>query len=420
MGFFKRRKNAPLSISMYQGDNATPARSPPRRGAKYGVIPLTPDPVEDNPIAASSSSPTIPGEGAAANKKKKKNPNGFFKRKHNQRQSYVTITPDKQDEGSSSQAERAYAPQTSARETTTSPTVVTPSKSLPLPSSSLHRTPPSTRSRGVHNNNNNDDDDENIPALVSPGKYEDLPPSPHNAIKRNLNSIFHENNTNDDEDNAISIGYNDNHHQTEENKKFLQRFRSSWKRSPLKLRQKQTAMRTFLEEHNNTIASTRNEPTDPPSPVPHTIDHSEEGSIPSLITEPDESKIAPMSNAADVARVSASRTAISSDDLVSHPTEQSKAGSSPSPPRPLTLGEKLWSLFQCVEDTTSDGYFSRIKCLELCAPMNGDRRGLRTGGMVEEEEEEEYAFVHQFIHVSVSFLICPWMDKDERRLFPLG
>ncbi|KAL7518515.1 hypothetical protein ACHAWX_003335 [Stephanocyclus meneghinianus] len=409
MGFFKRKTNAPLSTAMYQGDNAVDlARSPPRLGG--GSVPLNPDRVQ----AANTR-----------NKKNKKIPKGFFKRKNNDK-SYVTVTPDNKEDGSSIEA--GYPPQTRSQRETNTVSTTTPSKSLPAASSSIQVTPPSSRSQDNKNNyqdDNEDETDDNIPALVSPGKYEDLPPSPHEEIKRNLNSVFYQND-NDDEGgvdtcrrgvpaNAMTTGDNNNDISNDdddviaagENKKFLKRFRSSWKKRPGKIRQKQELIR-LIQETNHRIESA-NVGTDQSPPqvaVPETIDHSDDGSIPSLITEPEDVK---NMNMASTDRTTAVESTVHEEPVsaLRTPTSSSRAPgpsrhvvapfdekfeSGPTPRRALTLGERFLSLLQCREDTTSDGYFGRIKCLDLCAQNNGDENELGPRRMDEEDQ-----FVVSFI-----------------------
>jgi hypothetical protein len=217
-------------------------------------------------------------------------------------------------------------------------------------------------------------------------------------------------------DNAMATGNNNDNNDddmiaAEENKKFLQRFRTSWKKSPGKARQKQDSIR-LIQESNNRVAS-GNEGTDQsplPPAVTQTIDHSDDRSIPSLITEPEDVKnmimdsldpTTTVKSTVDEAPVFAPRTATSfsrSPGPLRHVVAPSHENfqSGPTPRRALTLGERFLSLLQCGEyTTTSDGYFGRIKCLELCAQVNGDEHGLGAQRMDEEDQ-----FVVPVIHVS--------------------
>jgi hypothetical protein len=330
MGFFRKKKGTPLSTSMYQGDNATPAR---REGKN---APRTPDTVDDDPLES------------AKHKKQ------LFTRKNKQKERYVKVTPDK-NEGSNEQQQQenektALITPTKApyqrRQTQSSdfiPALITP---------------------------------DSIPALMTPGKYDGLPPTPDfkDDTKRNLNAAFDEGYEADDTPTPAN--------NSEEDKKFLKRFRASWRKSPGKTEQRIMAKKLIEQQEKQ-------------SPVPKVIDN-DEGSVPSLITEITGQEVKAGTAATALVPIKEqdieTTTANSQPQSFFGPAESFSTTSKTSTRQPLTLGQKFLSLLQCGEDTT-DGYFGRIKCLDLCGPM-GEKDGLRL------EREEETRFVIQFMNVS--------------------
>ena len=346
MGFFRKKKSLPLSTIMYQGDNTTPAR---REGKN---APLTPDTVDDDSAA----------DAAAKNKKQ-----GLF-RKNKPKERYVKVTVDKKDE-----QEQQELPENERT------ALITPSKS------SQYTTP------ATHNTNNVTDD--SIPMLITPRNYEGLPYTPDEKIedtKRNLNPAF------DDSYEADDLQNTNKNSKNAQDKKFMKRFRSSWRKSPSNIQQKLLAQKLIEQQEKM---------SEQESPVPKVVARSDEGSVPSLITEiTRQESIKKMgANGSAVAYTSKTQPAATAKGEANAQPQtffgpsgsfSTTSKASRQPRQQLTLGEKFLSLLQCGEDTTSDGYFGRIRCLDLCGPI-GEKDGLRL------EKEEETRFVIQFMNVSV-------------------
>ena len=342
MGFFRKKKSTPLSTIMYQGDNTTPAR----RGGKN--IALIPGMVDEQSAA----------DAIAMNKKK-----GPF-RKNKPKERYLKVTPDKKDK--QEQRELPENERTALINQSVSPQYTTPA---------------------THNTANVTDD--SIPMLVTPTAYEGLSHSPDEKIgntKRNLNRAF------DDSYDADDLQNTNTNPKNAEDKNFMKRFKASWRKSPGKIEQKLLAQK--LIEQQEKMAEKE-------SPVPKVVARSDEGSVPSLITEitRQESIKKMRINGSAAAKTQPATTAKGDangqQQTFFGPSESFSTNSklSRQPRQELTLGEKFLSLLQCGEDTTSDGYFGRIKCLDLCGPI-GEKDGLRL------KREEEARFVIQFMNVS--------------------
>jgi hypothetical protein len=414
MGIFRKKKSPPLSTSMYQGDNTTPVRSPPR--GRKSHAPLTPD-TEEVP-AVDDRSP-VPVATAVQSKKER----GLFRKK--KKETYIKVTPEKKESGGDSSGEQQQ-PQAATS------TMITPTK-LPQTLAAVTGTPPyqpTPQDQGFTNilSNSTVATDDDMPALESPGKYKDLPPTPDdkgtNPIKRNLNSAFvdsvdygHDDTgetnpiTNTSAISNASEALHSKEKSTEENKKFLSRFRASRKKSPGKVQQQnKEEMQRMIQQQEMQM---RLEQQGPMQAVPQEINRSDEGSVPSLITEPEGwrkegSKLKAPPSPEHTAPTSGGSPANKTASTKSHnlfskadtfstqskPSDRSHQPQSQQPWQQLTLGEKFLSLLQCGGDTSTDGgYFGRIKCLDLC-------QGAEDKDELQLMREEDTRFVIQFMNVS--------------------
>lgn len=367
---------------MYQGDNATPAR---RGGKSAGAAPLTPDTEDasaDAPVAKSAKRGSLFHMNSSKPKKDK----------------YVKVTPDKRDAAVAVEQSQQEDEPTNERSA-----LITPSK--PAHDASAEQ--------GADGSNYCmpgaliDESEASIPALMTPGsQYEGLPPTPDEkgCTKRNLNSAFQINSRYQQQ---AEVAANEN---SNNDKKLFKRLRQWHNRkagsSPNnKMEQKIMALKLMMQQHQ--------EKNKEASPVPKVIDHSEEGSVPSLITEMTGQslrKSAAGTGTAAAALKSQQQPSSTADPNATnaHPhtffgpaesfstTSKSHIQSSRQPCQELTIGQKFLSLLSCGQDTTTldHGYFGRIKCLDLCGSMGGERDGLRF------EREEESRFVVQFMNVS--------------------
>jgi hypothetical protein len=382
MGFFRRKKSAPLSTIMYRGDNATPAR---RGGKSASAAPLTPDTENasaDAPVAKSAKRGSLFHINSSKPKKDK----------------YVKVTPDKRDAAVAVEQSQQEDEPTNERSA-----LITPSK----PANDASAEQGADGSNYCMPGALIDESEASIPALMTPGsQYEGLPPTPDEkgCTKRNLNSAFQINSRYQQQ---AEVAANEN---SNNDKKLFKRLRQWHNRkagsSPNnKMEQKIMALKLMMQQHQ--------EKNKEASPVPKVIDHSEEGSVPSLITEMTGQSLRKSaagtgtaaaalksqqqpSSTADPNATNAQRQTFFGPAESFSTTSKSHIQSSRQPCQELTIGQKFLSLLSCGQDTTTldHGYFGRIKCLDLCGSMSGKRDGLRF------EREEEARFVVQFMNVS--------------------
>lgn len=352
MGFFRKNKGAPLSAIMYQGDNTTPARREGKNATLTGTI-------EEDPAAP------------ASNKKQ-----GLFKRKNKQKERYVKVTPDRK--GTANRTDEQQEQEVNEKTTLLTP----PKISGAVESTQLSQDLTNDSIPALIN-----ESDLSIPALMIPNQYDSLPPTPDEKMedtKRNLSAAFEDSYEADELEVTNHIS---NTAAPKDDKKFLKRFRPSWRKSPTKVKQRAMAQKLIEQQDKQD------------SPVPKVvIDRSDERSVPSLITEMTGQES--LRKAAAAAAGSKEKASFGTDGLAEEqiffgPAESFSTTSKNSrqPRQELTLGQKFLSLLQCGEDTT-DGYFGRIKCLDLCGP-SGENDMLRL------EKEEDARFVLQFMNVSL-------------------
>lgn len=371
MGFFRKKKDAPLSSTMYQGDNSTPARG----GGKS--TPLTPDTVPDAAAAITTTGTDAKKKGLLFGKKKKG---------QKTKERYVKVTPDKKDHATDDREQVQMM--------------------MPPPEKEQTASFAQGTDTGAARDANHETQHSNSPTSIIPDQFNTLDEEMEES-KRNLNAVF----TQDDDDfDPLD----------KENKKFLNRFRTSWRKSSNRTNIEQKAMAQKLIErqqknkegtNNNTTTTTSS------SPVPKLIDHSDGASVPSLITEmtghdslkrmksteggmsvtPNEMQSAAITQGNGGAAATATTATTQMQSFFGPPDSFSR-----QPRQELTLGEKFLSLLQCGHDdttTTSDNeYFGRIKCLDLCGPLMGEKDGLRL------EQEKEDKFVIQFMNVSYIYI----------------
>eukprot|EP00956_Cyclotella_meneghiniana_P029674 scaffold72655_cov36-Cyclotella_meneghiniana.AAC.1 len=357
MGFFRKKKDAttPLSSTMYQGDNSTPARS---SSEGKQSTPLTPDTIiaEDSAIATEA--------------KKTKKRGLLFGRKTEKTERYVKVTPDtKEDQREQIHNMMQQLLEENAEMTTT----------LPI-----------TRGTGTAAATHD----------VNEAEHSSPPDEKMKESKRNLNADF----TQEDDDN------DDYDPLDKENKKFMNRFRTSWRKGSNNrhnnnnMEQKLMPQKLIEQQQKNKAGTT--------SPVPKLIDQSDGASVPSLITE--------MTGQSNLKRMKSTEGGISNQkqSVASIPKSGNKEAAvtttsqmqsffgppdsfSRQPRQELTISEKFLNLLSCIghDDTTTfsdnNGYFGRIKCLDsLCSPlmMGGEKDALRLA------REEEDKFVIQFMN----------------------
>lgn len=345
MGFFRKKKGAPLSSIMYQSDNTTPAR---RQGKS---VSLTPDTIEEDPAAL-------------------KTKQGLFKSKKKQKEHYVKVTPDKKDESNRSDE---HQEQNMSEKTA----LIVPSMSSGAAALSMQ--PQSATNASIPALIN--ESDASIPVLMTPDQHGGLPTTTDEKMevtKRNLHAAFEDSCEANELD---ETNYVTNTAASKEHNKFLKRFRASWRKSPSK--EQKAIVQKLIEQQNMEKAS----------PVPKVvIDRKDEGSVPSLITE---------MTGRESFRKAAAAVADSDDGIAVQPqtffgpVESFSTTSNllRQPRQESTLGERFLNLLQCGDDTTSDGYFGRIKCLDFCGPI-GEKDVLRL------QNEEDARFVIQFMNVS--------------------
>eukprot|EP00956_Cyclotella_meneghiniana_P015348 scaffold23395_cov34-Cyclotella_meneghiniana.AAC.1 len=348
MGFFRKKKDAtPLSSTMYQGDNSTPARS---SGGKS--TPLTPDTLlaDDSAIATEA--------------KKTKKRGLLFGRKNEKTERYVKVTPDTKDSVTEDHQQIHMMQQT------------------PEENAEMTRTLPITRDTGT------------VAATqdVNEAEHSSPPDEKMTESKRNLNADF----TQEDDGDYDPLD--------KENKKFMNRFRTSWRKGSnnrhnnTNMEQKLMAQKLIEQQQKNKAGTT--------SPVPKLIDQSDGASVPSLITE--------MTGQSNLKRRISTEGGISNEKQSVAITKLGNNGAvtttsqmqsffgppdsfSRQPRQELTMGEKFLNLLSCGDTASLDnnGYFGRIKCLDLCGPlmMGGEKDdALRLA------REEEDKFVIQFMN----------------------